>query len=387
MDRDSSFLTHAISAPDFTGNKAHRSRLTDELRNYLDRNLILVVAPAGYGKTTFLADFTTRADLPVCWIRLSPADQDPARLASLVWESLCRRFRRLRSELSLSSEAGITPQALARTIGRTLNEKVPEPFALIIDDFHLIHPSTEATRFVDGLLAELPPNSTMIVVSRELPRLSLAQWIANDQVKTFGPEELALTMGELTDLVEKRTGSSLDSEVAGEVLAETEGWVTGVLLSDRLVSQALPTLAARDQSLAYEYLAQTAFHRESPDVQTFMMRSAVMPIMTADACDRVLERANSQAMLSRLLRKGLFVSATGSSPRIYEYHHLFRAFLLEQLEQENPELADELRLAAADHFSDSDWPEVAFELAAEAGAFDRAAAIAEDHVDRLFELG
>jgi DNA-binding SARP family transcriptional activator len=387
MVRDSTFLAHSISAPDFPPTKAHRPRLTDDLQRHLDRDLVLIVAPAGYGKTTFLADFSAQAETPVCWVRLSEADCDPNRLAGLVWETLCRRFRRLRKVLSLDEEVGVTPLALARMMGQALFEKVSEPFVLILDDFHLIHPSQDSTGLIDTLLTELPSAATVVIASRELPHLSLAQWIANDRVKTFGPEELALTMEELNQLAEQRLGRPLPEDVLAHVLAETEGWVTGVLLSDRVMGESLPMLAAQPEPLAYDYLANTAFEREANEVQTFMLESSVMPIMTPRACDQVLGRTDGQRMLSRLLRKGLFVTATSGSPRVYEYHHLFRSYLLEQLEQADPALAHDLRLAAAEYFSESGWPEVAFDLCIDAGDWGRAGEVAEGNVKTLYELG
>ena len=92
---------HAITAPDFTRTNAHRPRIVEDLLSQTHKRLVLVCAPAGYGKTTFLADVDRHAGQPVCWVRLTEADRDPMRLASLVWASLCRPFRRLRKELRL----------------------------------------------------------------------------------------------------------------------------------------------------------------------------------------------------------------------------------------------------------------------------------------------
>jgi ATP/maltotriose-dependent transcriptional regulator MalT len=131
MAKLDSVVRHAITAPAFDQTKLHRERLVDEIHANVPRKLIALVAPPGYGKTTLLADFTEHTELPVCWVRVSEADRDVYRFASMLRASLGRRFRRLQDEIDLESLAGSTPEALARIFAEVIDTRVSETFMII----------------------------------------------------------------------------------------------------------------------------------------------------------------------------------------------------------------------------------------------------------------
>jgi ATP/maltotriose-dependent transcriptional regulator MalT/DNA-binding SARP family transcriptional activator len=378
---------HAITAPDFTRTKAHRPRLVDDLLRQTHKRLVLVCAPAGYGKTTFLADVDQHAGQPVCWVRLTEADRDPMRLASLVWASLCRRFRRLRKELRLEQHAGAMPEALGRLIGEAVERRVPEAFFLVFDDVQLLADEDEPLVVLDNLLEALPATARVVVAGREVPDLPLVKWIADDKLRSYGPEDLSLDLDELQAVFEARGRARLEQGRAIDLLESTGGWITGVLLSDVFVGEDLPALAEGGEPLAYEYLADAAFERQPEDVREFLLRSSALPLMTGAACDQVLGRKGSQRMLTRLVRSGLFISVTGDRPKTYEYHHLFRAFLQDRFRQAEPEEHRALQLKAAAHYAGHDQPELAFDLYMEAGDVHGAVEVAEANARSIYERG
>ena len=112
---------HAITAPIFDKTKLHRERLVDEIHANIPRKLIAVAAPPGYGKTTLLADFSEHTDFPVCWLRISEADRDVFRFASILNISLQRRFRRLQNQIDLDRLSGSSPEALAGVFATTID--------------------------------------------------------------------------------------------------------------------------------------------------------------------------------------------------------------------------------------------------------------------------
>ncbi len=327
MGKLDSYLSHAVTPPSLEAIQAPRPRLIKALKDKLGKRLILISAPAGYGKTTLLAEFTLQADLPASWVRLTEADQDVMRLAEVLWTSLTRRFRRLRGVLRIDSLAGASPKALARAITEALAESVAEPFLVIFDDVHWLNGTEEASAFLAALIEFGPAGMTVIAGGRELPNVPLVDLLASDRLATFDADNLALRADELADVVMRRTGEDVPEAVIGDLMEETGGWVTGVLLSERLVSHQVPSLIPADEPLAYEYLASAVFDRQPNDVQRFLLDSSVLPVMTAELCDAVLERKDSQEMLDDLLRRGIFISVTDDDPRSYEYHQLFRRFL------------------------------------------------------------
>jgi len=387
MAKLDSVVRHAITAPAFDQTKLHRERLVDEIHANIPRKLIAVVAPPGYGKTTLLSDFSEHTELPVCWVRLSEADRDVFRFAEMLMASLERRFRRLKDQINLDRLVGSTPQALARVFAEVIDSRVSETFVIVLDDIHLIN-SSEATRsFLDEFLAVLPEQATVIAAGREVIEVSLARLMAEGDLSGIGPPDLALTQGEIIELARLQSGFNLSEAHAIRLQVETKGWVTGLLLSGELAGGDLPALVFDARPMVYEYLASVVLNRQPEDMRRFLLDSAVFPVMTTDGCNEVLQRDDSQRYLTRLVRDGLFVSATNETPRTYEYHPQFREFLIESLGSSDPKRLQTLRTRAAAYLAKHALPEQAVDLYLEAGQGSKAAQIAEKHAQDMFYRG
>ncbi|OGO09018.1 MAG: hypothetical protein A2Z66_08095 [Chloroflexi bacterium RBG_13_66_10] len=380
-------IAHAITPLAFDRTKLHRARLVDLLHGYLPRKLIAIIAPPGYGKSTLLADLTAHTELPVCWVRLGEADADVMRLASVLAASLQRRFRRLRGQPDLASLAGSAPQALARAFAELIQDRVREPFVVALDDVHLVNASPAATTFLNSLLEEQPAHMTLVVTGRQLPEISLARLVVNAEMAGIGPRDLALTREELAALARIRLGSELPEDDLNHLFEETQGWISGVLLSATLLGTVTGQLAVTARPMVYEYLAAVVLGQQPDDLVRFMLESAVLPVMTADACDSVLGRNDSQRYLTRLHREGLFVVATEQTPRIYEYQRQLREYLLETLQGKDPRRLLALRSGAARYLAEHGAPEEAISLYLQAGAQARATALAERNAPEMFERG
>jgi len=382
-----SIIRHAITPPAFDRAKLHRAHLVDMIHSNIPKKLIAVAAPPGYGKTTLLADFTENTDLPVCWVRLTDADRDVMRFVTVLAASLQKRFRRLKNEPNLELLLGASPQTLARTFALLIDERVSETFVIALDDVHLINRSKPVLEFLDTWLEVQPEQVTLIAAGREVLEVSLAKLMADGDLAGFGPHNLALSRDELTKLSKMHSGIDLNDIEAGQLLEETRGWVTGVLLSGILSRNVMSALAQTSGPMVYEYLASVVLNRQPDDMRRFMLDSAVLPIMTAEACDHVLKTESSQQFLRRLVREGYFVTASGDSPRMYEYHPQFREFLLETSEEINEERLKELRIRAAEYLEEFGNPEHAVDIYFDAKAFTRGAALATEQAATMFRMG
>ena len=124
MGNQSHEIKYAITPPEFDPAKLHRARLVDLIHANLPSRLIVIIAPAGYGKTTLLADFTAHTEFCVCWVRISEADQDPSHFAEVLCASLTKRFRRLRELFDTTAYASYHPKALARAVLDVIRDNV-----------------------------------------------------------------------------------------------------------------------------------------------------------------------------------------------------------------------------------------------------------------------
>jgi len=387
MAKLDSVIRHAITAPTFDRTKLHRERLVDDIHANIPRKLIAVAAPPGYGKTTLLADFTENTELPVCWIRMSDADRDVFHFANLLNISLQRRFRRLHSQIDLENLAGSSPEALAGVFISVIDENVSETFVIILDDVHLINTSGSTTTFLDTFLEIMPEQVTVIAAGREVLEVSLARLMADGNLGGLGPQDLALTQDEVIALAERQSGLPMSETHADRLLDETKGWVTGLLLSGELSGRDLPSLVFDARPMVYEYLASVVLNRQPDDLRRFMLDSSVFPVMTVAGCNQVLQREDSQKYLTRLVQRGLFVSATNETPRTYEYHPVYREFLLESLIGADEARLKKIRNRAADYLARHGSVEHAIEMFCDAGSITKAAKLAEKHAREMYWTG
>ncbi len=386
MRNQSHEFKYAITPPEFDPAKLHRARLVDLIHANLPSRLIVVIAPAGYGKTTLLADFTAHTEFRVCWVRISEADQDPSRFAEVLCASLTKRFRRLRGLFDTIAFASYPPKALARAVLDVIGERVSDPFVIILDDAHLLNPSKDALEFIDTLIAEGPDRMTVMATGRELPDISLAKLVVDRQMAGLGANDLALSREELETLAKEQMDVELSSSDLDAIISETEGWIVGVLFSGILFHDVgLPSL--HQKSLVHEYLASMVFEQLPQEKQQFVIEAAVLPVMTACSCDATLNRKDSQQQLDALIQKGAFITASGTVPRSYTFHPIYREFLLEILSKRDPDLTRSLRKRGADYYADQNSPALAVELYLEADEVNTVIQLVESECRQLFEHG
>ncbi len=380
-------IRHATAPIEFDSKKLHREHLVDLIHENLHRKLIAIGAPAGYGKTTILADFAHHSTIPVCWMRLSIVERDVFRFVQVLAASLQRKFRRLQGSPDLGKLAGSSPEALAREFINCIEDLIPEPFAIAIDDVQYINNSKNVLRFLDAFIEELPEQVTVITAGREILNVALARLMAEGDLAGIGPHDLAFSRQELGDFVDGLSGVTLSDEELLELYEQTRGWVTGVVLSNHLASGGLQALFQSATGLVYEYLISVVLQQQPEFIRKFLLESSILPVMTYSSCDEVLSRDDSLKMLNLLLDKGLFISVTSDIPRTYEYHPQFRSFLSTYYLRNEPLAFKDHQLKAAAYLEESGAVEHAVNLYFESGDFRQAAYLAERNAQQMFYQG
>jgi len=335
----------------------HRPRVCAMLERGLEGRLTLVSAPAGYGKTSALIDFSQRCPAPVCWYTADERDRDLGVFVEYLVGAIAECFpgfgTHTRSVLStLASDLVRDPAAAA---GALVNEilEVAAPFVIVVDNFETVEGALGIRAFIGQLPEILPANCHLMLGSRALPSVPITRLVATRQLVGLTASELRFSPEEIRELLQRSGIEVADSEIQA-IATNSEGWITGVLLLvDRLRDQAGTSIldTARATADTYDYLAAEVLGRQSRDIQHFLYTSAVLSEMSPRTCREVLHIRQPQALLAEVERRNLFVTRFGrGAAATYRYHNLFRDFLHQQLHQRDPDRYSQLHLRAAEWF-------------------------------------
>jgi len=378
-----------------------RPRLAQRLGDGLARGLVLVCAPAGYGKTVLLADWARRGQRPVAWLSLDAGDNDPARF----WRHGVAALDRARPGLAGRVGPLLGPPAPASYQGLVtalINELAAGPGAdgalLVLDDYHLIDSGAVHSSF--GFLVEhRPPGLRMVLASRSDPPLALARLRARGQLTELRAAELRFTADEAAALLRQvaaapggaRPGAPLPDTAATALAARTEGWAAGLQLAGlslRGRSDVDGFVAAFTGSHRYvlDYLTEEVLEHQTEQVRTFLLETSVLERLSGQLCDAVTGRPGSQALLEQAERAGLFVAPLDEVRGWWRYHHLFADLLRARLQAEQPGRVPSLHRNAAAWYADHDMADDGIRHGVAAGEMAWAARLIERHYDELFYL-
>jgi len=324
-----------------------RKRLLDLLYELLDYRLIIVAAPAGYGKTSLLIDFASQVELPVCWYALDDLDNATLRFLAHFIASIENKFpafgeqSRASLQSAVASSDGLKPERLAASIVNDIFENIREHFLIVLDDYHLLNENSLIDSFINRFIQDVSENCHMVLSSRSLLTLpDLPVMVAHSQVGGLSYEELIFRGDEIQSLAAQNFNLSIPDSAAEELASETEGWITGLLLSAQTMWKGMANQlrVARVSGVGlYEYLAQQVLEEQSWEIRDFLLETACLEEFDIDLCRAVLgEEPDWPELFNAVLQANLFVLPVGEDGKWLRYHHLFRDFLQTRLEQENP---------------------------------------------------
>ncbi len=367
-----------------------RPRLVQALSQGLARGRVLICAPAGFGKTSLLADWARSGGRPVAWLGLDAGDNDPARFWRYVVAALDQAQPGIAGRLGplLGPPA---PRSFEGLVTALINELAAQPgrdeVLLVLDDYHLVDagPVHESVAF---LLENLPPGLLLVVSGRADPPLPLARLRARGQLAELRAAELRFTTEEAAALLGAAAGPVLPDTAVVALTARTEGWAAGLqlaALSLRGRTDAAGFVAAFSGSHRFvlDYLADEVLDGQPGQVRAFLLETSVLERLSGELCDAVTGRSGSQAMLHHIERAGLFLVPLDEVRGWWRYHHLFADLLRARLEQEQPGRVQELHRAAAAWSDEHDLGDDAVRHALAAGDTAWAARLVERHVETL----
>jgi LuxR family maltose regulon positive regulatory protein len=332
--------------------------------------LVAVTAPAGYGKSAFLAEWARAEDRRVAWASLDRFDDDPAMLLISLASACCRGG--ISGADLVADMGGLGVSVLGRAAPRLAAalSASPHPFVLMLDDLHELR-SPACDDVLSVVIAAIPSGSALVTSSRSeqphLPRLR-----ASDEALEFGVGDLALDAAGARQIF-ANARVSITREQAVAVTEQTEGWPAGLhlaaLIAKKTGGQA-QTVSGDDRYVA-DYLYRETLLRQPEDTQRFLRRTAVLDQLCAPLCDAVLESSGAAAQLRHLEAAGLFVTPLDRRCEWYRYHALFREFLLGELRRTEPGIIMALHRRAADWHEASGSSALALEHLLQTTDWDR----------------
>jgi LuxR family maltose regulon positive regulatory protein len=313
----------------------------------------LLSAPAGFGKTTLLAQWLAGSDVQGVWLALTERDSDPRRFLT----QLAAAIQTLEpgagaDALALLDAADAPVESVVVSLIDDL-EALPGPIVLAFDDYHVIDAAAvhEAVAF---LLDNLPPQVTLAMTTRADPPLPLARLRARGELVEVRAADLRFTSEEADEFLNTVMELSLDPNLVAALENRTEGWAAGLQLAalsarTRGGSEDVARFVdgfSGSHRFVLDYLVEEVLTRQPEPVRTFLLDTCVLDQLTSGLCDALTGRADGQRMLERLERENLFLVALDDERRWYRYHHLFADALRARLTAERADRVAGLHAAA-----------------------------------------
>jgi LuxR family transcriptional regulator, maltose regulon positive regulatory protein len=377
-------LTTKLHVPRRRRGLVGRARLSDRLSQGDEAALILVSAPAGFGKTTVLTDWLAGVDpqqRSVAWLSIDARDDDPA----VFWTYVLAALATVAPAVGAGSLQLLRSpdSSLEATLSTLINEvaAVEGDVVLVLDDYHLIE-SPEIHEGMAFLLEHLPPQAHLVVAGRTDPPLPLTRLRARGELVELRAADLRFTPEEAGQYL---TGAMQLPLTAGQVAAldgRTEGWIAALQLAALSMQgrgdvTGFLTDFAGDDRYIVDYLVEEVLQRQPEHVRAFLLQTSILGRLTGPLCDAVTGRDDGREVLEALERGNLFVVPLDDRRQWYRYHHLFADVLQAHLLDERPGTVAGLHLRAAEWYERNGERSEAIEHALAAGAHDRAADLLE----------
>ena len=400
-------LRTKLFVPPVRPNLVPRPQLLERLNQglHLGHKLTLISAPAGFGKTTLVSEWVTGLERPAAWLSLDEDDNDIGRFLAYLVAALQTLVLGRVEGLVLSGVEGNVPN-IGEGISAVLQSPQPPPtksivtlllnditalqdnFLLVLDDYHLVD-DPEVNDALTYLLEHQPPQMHLVIATRVDPQLSLSRLRARSQLSELRAADLRFSLVEAAEFLNQTMGLDFSTEDVAALEARTEGWIAGLQLAaismrGRDDATTLIKSFTGSHRLVLDYLIEEVLDQQPPNVQNFLLKTAVLSRLCGPLCDAVTGQESGQVILEMLDRANLFLIPLDDERRWYRYHHLFADLLRQRLQQISTSSTEdewkdvaELHIRASEWYEENDLEIEAFQHAAAANDVERAERLVE----------
>lgn len=371
-------------------NIVRRPRLTARLAKRLQRQLTLVSAPAGFGKTTLLSEWRATPEgraYPLAWLSLDGGDNDPERF----WAYVMSALRPLPGLAGLPAEldAGAPPALMLAPLINGLGAAAG-PVVLVLDDYHAIEaPPVHAA--VSFLVEHVPPGLRMVILTRSDPPWPLARLRANGQMSELRDADLRFTPDETAEFLTRVMGLDLPTGDVAILEERTEGWIAAlqmaaISLDGHPDPHGFITAFSGDNRYIADYLAEEVVNLQPEPLRRFLLQVSVLERLSAPLCEAVTGCPDSRNWLEDIERRGLFLVPLDPTRIWFRFHHLFGDLLRTRLHQAEPDLVPDLHIRASAWYAEHGLTMEAAEHSLAARDYDRAAELIEQNAGGWWAL-
>ena len=385
-------LSTKLRPPSRPAGAIERPRLAMPVIDELPK-VVLVVAAAGFGKTTLITQWHQHLGDRAVWLSLDRNDQD----LFIFMRHLIAAFNRAQAVISAATTSFVEGRVSAldgdETTIRIANDLdgLDEDRVLFLDDYYLAE-TPALNDLVHQLIERSSPRLHVVIASRVAPALPVARYRGRNALRELGVRDLTFNRSEADAFLAQARGLRLAPRELDLLLRHTEGWGAGLQLASlflkdgRDARSAIHALSGDTRDIA-DYLATEVVRRQPPAVQQFLLYSSILDRLNADVCNALLGFDDAQAMIEQVETLGLFLFPLDARRHWYRYHHLFRDFLRAQLRRRHPESLATLYRDASNWFADAGLHEEAVNMALDADDFDHAALLVERFAVDMIKQG
>ncbi|VAW76717.1 hypothetical protein MNBD_GAMMA15-165 [hydrothermal vent metagenome] len=352
-----------LTRPD-AGKALLRERLFARLDMARNHPLVWISAPAGAGKTTLISSYIESKNQRNLWYQVDSGDADMATFFHYLGQAVKSAGRSRKKLPTLTPEYQLGVPEFTRNYFREVFQHLGSPRLLVLDNFQNAGPEAELYEMLASAFDEIPKGVNVIVISRTDPPRSFSRLIANRKLVLIGWDDLRFTVEEELAIAQQLyPARNITQQHLQHLNRHIQGWVTGLILwLEQGVELDDIELDSEEMSPEYlfDYFSTEIFHKIEPEIQQFLIKTSMLPKMTASICKRLTGNSAARKILSGLVRKQYFTVRHGVLKPGYEYHPLFREFLHNQ---------------AREHFDEAEYKQLqshAGLLLADAGEFDPA---------------
>jgi LuxR family maltose regulon positive regulatory protein len=354
--------------------------------------LTLVSAPAGFGKTTMVSEWVRNYQMPITWLSLDRADDDPGQFFAYFIAALQKVNENIGREIENTLHAGQLPSSpvIATCLVNDILSAGAQ-FILVLDDFQVIQ-DRAIMEVLEMVLANPPGQLHLVLITREDPLLPLSRLRANNQMVEIRAEDLRFSDLEVDLFLNEVMGLDLSQAEIEAMENRTEGWAAGLQLAaiamhNREDLSSFISHFSGSYRYILGYLTEEVLSRQPESIQTFLLQTSILNNLCGELCNAVTGRSDSRSLLEGCFHANLFLIPLDAEGRWYRYHHLFQDLLQNQQSHFPKENILELHRRASRWYAEAGMVSDSIDHALRAQDYARAVQLLEDHARGMVMQG